>query len=117
MKAKLKGLWSPDVDLDNPRFDDPESVYCLVEAEIGEENSEGSDVFDFVVCTPKGLETKLEGTTVLSGHGLLIMQEFDAEKIERYLASHCDKTVGKNWSEVVRKLRLIGSWEFEGMET
>ena len=113
MRAKLKSLHSPDVDLDRPNFKDPKDVFCLVQAEIGSENSKGADIFGFIVCTPLGLAGEMENKPIISGHGLLIVNEFNIQEIESYISSLCNQTTGKNWDEIARKLGLIGQWEFE----
>jgi hypothetical protein len=114
--AELKGLSSSDVDM--PSFiPDVEGLFGFwCHAEIGPWNEEGSDLFQFCVCSPLWLASQMsdgKSPEPMFGQDLIIMNEYDFGKvfalIDRYLA----RCTGESWSEIAPKIGRVGSWEFE----
>jgi hypothetical protein len=112
MRAQLKQIHTPELDLNTYWPNDPSCFGFLLQAFIGVENEPGYDSFSFIFCSPKWLEQKAEGG-VLSGAGYLILAEYDRGKIEKYLRRLCERCLGNSWQEIASKLVQVGSWEFE----
>jgi hypothetical protein len=112
MRASLRRLHSPDVDLSSFWPDDPCNFGFLLQAFIGPENELGDESFSFVVCTPRWLEVKLEGRIMFGSHHLIV-PGYDLHAIESYLKRHCDRCIGASWQEIASKLAKVGQWEFE----
>ena len=117
MRAELKNLISSDFD---ERVFWPEEEDCFVfgmEATIGPEGEDASEIFGFLVCTPKWIATKGInkdfGDFGIFGRNMLIISEYDWERIKQLIAKLCNETTGKNWSDISCKLAKFGKWEFE----
>ena len=53
MKAILKNISSPDIDVNLVHYDKGD-VYCFpVEVLIGPDNEDGAEIFQFIVCSPE----------------------------------------------------------------
>lgn len=113
MRAKLKRLHSPDVDLKTFWPNEADNFGFLLQAMIGPENQDGEESFDIQVCTPEWLKSKYLADDVLFGYHFLIVFEYDLEKIRQKIARYCERCVGDNWQEIADRLKYIGQWEFE----
>jgi len=112
MRAQLKRLHSPDVDLENYWPDDPSCFGFLLQAFIGPEDEQGAESFSFTVCSPRWLEQNA-GENVRFGANHLILTEYDLGKIEQHLNRYCERCVGNSWQEIAAKVAKVGQWEFE----
>ena len=113
MRAELKELYSLDFDLTSYFPEDPNNFSFWIRAMIGPENEEGSESFDFKVCTPEWLQDNHSSEDVIFGRNLLLVFEYDFDRIQNYLSRYCNKCSGNNWREISTKLSRVGSWEFE----
>lgn len=113
MKAKLKYLHSPDIDLDSFWPEDPENFGFLLQAMIGPENQKGEESFDMQVCTPDWLKTHHRQEDIVFGRHLLIVFEYDINLIKNKISRYCDDCIGENWQSISARLGRIGRWEFE----
>src|SRR5687767_802984 len=97
---KLKTLMS--VDLERPKLpDDPDDCEVALEATIGPDSSEASEIFAFSVITPAALSRE---TRFRWGRGLLIVPTFSWEAVDHALArllAHCRRA---SWTEVAQQL-------------
>ena len=113
MKAKLKRLHSPDVNSQNYWPEDSQNFGFLLQAMIGPEDAEGEESFDIEVCTPAWLKSQYSTTDILSGRHMLIVFDYDLDRIKNYISNHCEICEGTCWEEVANKLSKFGRWEFE----
>jgi hypothetical protein len=76
---------------------------------ISDEGSEGTDVFDFRVCTPNRLAS--EGPEF--GRGVIVMREWDRNALESAIAQKCTE-IGEDedWSRLALELSEWIEWEF-----
>lgn len=111
MRAQLKGLHSPDVDLPHFQPENPDRYCFLLQAFIGPENAPGDDSFSFVVCTPSWLKEK-EGE-ITFGANYIIVTGYDLRGIEECLKRLCERSIGDTWPEVANKSSWItcGRWK------
>ena len=117
MKAELKGVHSPDVD-DVRKYSPPDPVNfaVLIQALIGPMGEPGAESFNIEVCTPRWLETQLDGEGAIFGRHLLVVRNYDYEAIVKKIERFLDLCTGSDWPEIARKVSRIGLWEFEDYE-
>lgn len=113
MKAKLKRLHSPDVDLQNYWPEDSRNFSFLLQAMIGPADTEGEESFDIEVCTPEWLRSQYSDSEVLSGHHFLIVFDYNLDQIKNYISHYCERCEADNWEQLANKLNRLGKWEFE----
>jgi len=114
MRAKLKSIHSPDtVDLRSYVPSDPSSFCLLLQIIAGPDDAPGNESFDVILCTPKWLLAEHSVHDVVSGRHMLLVFEYDFERIYSYLKSHVENISGHDWNDVASQLSRIGKWEFE----
>lgn len=115
MRAELKSLHSPDVDLESFVPAESSNFAFLLQAEIGPEGGEAADTFSFEVCTPEWLVDQHENQgspdVVLGAHKLLVFS-YDLGQIRAFLSRYCERCVGETWPKIAERLSRIGAWEF-----
>ena len=117
MRAKLKGLHSPDVnDLKAFEPEKPRDFAILLQAFIGADDSNGEESFDIHVCTPAWLEQECKRVGVVSGRHKLIVEKYNFDAIEMYIRKVCERASGGDWDSVAAVLRELGCWEFDGYQ-
>ena len=113
MKAELKGVHSPDIDFNTFWPEESDNFGFLLQAMIGPEGQEGEESFGMQVCTPNWLKSRHSETDILFGKHMLIVFDYDIDRIKNYIAKYCERCVGDNWQDIASKLSKIGQWEFE----
>lgn len=111
MRAHLKHLHSPDIDLQAYRPAEEDNFSFLLQAMIGPEGDDASESFDIVVCTPKWLSANCSGP--IWGRHMMIVPGYDLEKIRQTITSYCGSCSGDDWASIAVLLSRIGKWEFE----
>lgn len=116
MKAELRHLISPDIDERTFWPEEDDNFGFFVQALVGPEGEEGEESFGIQVCTPKWIATKginqVFGDFGIFGNNMLIVTEYDWDKIKQLIAKLCAETTGENWTEIAHKLARYGEWEF-----
>jgi hypothetical protein len=113
MRAKLKGIHSPDADLRSFIPADAGCFCLLVQIMAGPDDGPGQESFDLTLCTPKWLLAEYSAQDVVPGRHMLLVFEYDFERIFSYLKSQVENAAGDDWRAVARQLSRIGKWEFE----
>ena len=116
MRAELKSLHSPDVDLESYSPADPLCFGFLLQASIGPEGQGGAESFDIQVCTPRWLidqHDRMGSMDVIFGTHMMIVFSYDLHKIRGALERYCKRCVGDDWQKIAIKLARIGAWEYE----
>jgi len=111
VKAVLKNVSSPDVDLQTFVPSDSTHFGFLLEAFYGLTEGEGEDRFQFLVGTDSWLR-EMKGTTAYFGVGTILVQSYDFTEIKallEWLAAECD---GADWLTIATKLDRYGHSEF-----
>jgi hypothetical protein len=111
MRAKLKELYSTDIDLKSYQPESEHSFGIWVGAMIGPEDSPGSESFDIFVCTPEWLKLTIDKESIIWGFHKLIVPEWNTEQIRSFISRYIERTMGNSWEEIARKLRLVGIHE------
>jgi hypothetical protein len=113
MKATIRSLHSPDVDLDQFLPDDPEDVGVLIQVLVGPADGPGEESFDVMLCTPNWLKSWIRSHGPTIGRHHLIVERYDLEQIRQYLSSVIEAEHGNTWQELASRISRIGKWEFE----
>jgi hypothetical protein len=113
MIAELRRLHSPDTgDLAN--WTPPSDEFAiLVQIMAGPEGSPGEESFDVTVCSPAWVASRVAKEGILEGRHLLIISNYDYDRIYSYIAEYVASCKGDTWQEVAAKLARFGRWEFE----
>ncbi|MBE4906965.1 hypothetical protein IMZ08_02695 [Bacillus luteolus] len=94
--------------------EEPDDFYVCLEAFIGEEDKEGSEVFTFHVISPKRLLKNSKDTLEIEvGRGYLITSDYSLPRIEAkidQLLKNCKK---ENWDLAINAISRYGIWEDE----
>lgn len=114
LRAQLRRLHSPDVaNLETHVPAEPECFGILVQAMVGPEDMPGEESFDFIVCTPRWLTSKVVVHGYAVGRHHLVVRTYEYEVIRGAISDLCEKAVGPDWLTVASKLGRFGKWEFE----
>jgi hypothetical protein len=113
MRATVRYLHSPDVDLDHFVPDDPEDVGVLIQVLAGPVDGPGEESFDIMVCTPNWLKSWVRSHGPTIGRHYLIVERFEFLRIREYIISVIEAAEGATWQELGLRIGRIGKWEFE----
>lgn len=124
MKAEIKRFCIWDDHSEDFYPDDPKNFFAMVDMDIGLASSEGGDIFNLMVCTPRWFEenvmTKRPSDPThetirnsIFGRHYLFVHEFDEDEIEKEVRWIVDSVKGKDWSEMASRLSRYFGWEFE----
>jgi hypothetical protein len=126
MRAENKDFFSWDALEDGlekfvPRDPLHFAVHCR--AQIGTSGSDGSDAFDFTVCTPRWLADnfnhprltrwKYESDNLLYGHRLVLMDRWDYDELNASVDLICADAVGPDWLTIGNRVSRWLPWEFD----
>lgn len=93
--------------------DEYDDFWITIEFDIGPTEGMGADVFTFNVTSPKRLGKIVALGEVESGRGLLIMNDYNFEKVTK-LVSDLLKGIQQNtWSEVAMNIAKYARWEYD----
>jgi len=113
MKASLRYLHFPDVDSPEENLPSvPDHLPIPMQAMIGPRDSEGEESFEFIVCTPRWIETKVGELKHLFGRHLLIVDRYDYVTIARAIEGLCNIHDAPDWPSLASRLGEYGAWEF-----
>lgn len=113
MRAELKLLRSSDFDVETYQPEDPRNFEVWIEGAIGTPGEEGSDIFQFAVCTPSWIAAELERSGgVMFGRYRIVVAEWDLALVRTAIANLCNETTGASWDEIGVKLARYGLWQF-----
>ena len=105
----VKALISPD--LNRPALPlDPEHCAVSFEAEIGDKNGLGAEIFQFTVATPNAV---LRAGGVVWGRGYLMVDQFSWSAVDGALEKLCLHAWRATWAESAAELAKELHWEFE----
>lgn len=114
MKLELLRLHSPDTL--NLQYYEPEYPDCfciLVQAIVGLKGKPGEESFDFLVCTPNWLASKVSEAGYVFGRHYLFLLRYDYNLILQAIEKLCAQAEGQDWETIANYLGRYGKWEFE----
>jgi hypothetical protein len=86
------------------------NFYLPLELQIGIVGQPGADLFHLWVCSISWLEQQ---TFPHLGQWLIIVERFDAQKLESFISATVRGTSGATKDELFVKLSRFASWEFD----
>lgn len=112
MRARLKSFRSDEIH-DLARFAPahPDEFAVKAVLEVGPLGLKGRERFELLVVTPQWLRSRHGARGHVKGRGLLLVFEWDYERIRGWLAKEVEACTGRSWPEVVRKVERIADWE------
>lgn len=113
MRAAVRSIESPDVDLRTYRPADPGDDAVFVTIYAGPADGPGEESFDLTVCTPRWLSRKVRESGPVLGRHLVIVEPLDVGEVQRFLTRQIESQEAPDWSALGQKLGRIGFWEFE----
>ena len=114
MKAKLDGIYSPDLPSGYDEMpENPKDCWVIIHADIGVEGGQGMDCFTMYVTTPEFLSKSVRNDRYQLGRGLLILHEFDWELVEQAINSVCSEIEADSWVDMENKLSKSFFYEYE----
>jgi hypothetical protein len=113
MRARLKGLYSPDVgDLEHWSPADGSFGFVLM-ALVGPMDGPGEESFDLVVCTPDWFVAhQMDGATIRSGSHTLFVKTYDYRVLKEFIERAVHRVEADSWSGLAERLSWLGQWEF-----
>jgi Immunity protein 8 len=86
--------------------------HFAIRMDIGIRGHDGIDSFDLWICSTSWLELQ---SFPFSGQYLVIVDKFDARRIESFLRGEVIGISGRTSSEVLSKLSRFAYWEYSDM--
>ncbi|KZL14861.1 Imm8 family immunity protein [Pseudovibrio sp. Ad37] len=116
MQAELKQLTSLDIDPKTYWPDVEDSFSFTLDAHIGPKGEATSELFQFHVCTPKwavsNMVNKTFGDFGFFGIYMILVEEYDFERIQTKISQLCSEINGESWSDVAIQLSRYAMWEY-----
>lgn len=117
MRAILKRLYSPDVDIEKFIPENERFFGFLMQAMIGPQDSGGEESFDFLVCTPGWLEARSASEPCVFGRGLILVFRYDLNFIKKMVEQLCLSTSADSWNRIANQIDKYADWEFSDYQT
>ena len=114
IRAELKSLMCSDFDMRTYVPETSDTFAFWVEMEIGPVGEESSDLFQVLVCTPRWLEKEVHKWGAQWSRSKLIINSYSFNELESFVSRAIGSIEGRDWKELVSKLRLLADWEFDG---
>lgn len=115
VRARLKSLRSDEIpDLPGWAPSDPAAFAVPLVLEVGALGLRGRERFELLAVTPGWLLERHGREGLVPGRGLLIVFEWDYERIRAFLARRVEACSGRTWPEVARQVAALADWEGEG---
>lgn len=89
------------------------NFHVLVNLTIGPDDQEGGDDYSLEVCTPVWLDHYIQNFGSRMGRHMLLVNEFDADKILALIERTIRRCERPDWAETSVVLSRYFAWEFE----
>lgn len=90
-----------------------QDFWIVVEIGIGPRNEIGDELFTVNVASVKRLQKSIESNGIEIGRGLLIMDDFNINLVERTMEQLLRSCERPSWNEVVLAFCRYAFWEYE----
>ncbi|MGA6204453.1 Imm8 family immunity protein [Nocardia testacea] len=113
MRAELKGMHSPDIDLTDPEATAAADA-VLVQLMIGPAGAAGEESFDLVVRTSVGSVTDMDARGFRPADHALVLDRIDPAEIRRRVEGFLRDLDRPTWDALAGAIGRIARWEFAG---
>jgi hypothetical protein len=79
----------------------------------GPSDGPGSETFHIEVVTLTGVAARVARDRIVTGRHLLIVEDINQRRIERFIEDRLRRISGETWHDVALKIGRLGYWEFE----
>jgi len=88
------------------------SFSLIIEVDVGTSNHDGTDIFQFRVCTAEWLQEKYYDEIVFL-RGVILVTNFSYPVLRQRIEKLVKSISADDWKEYATKLSRWGQWEFE----
>ena len=113
MRAELKGMYSPDVDLTDPVAVEAADA-LLVQLMIGPAGAPGEESFDLAVRVAEGHGVDSGGYGFDPAGRALVLDRIDMAVVRGCIDDFLRDLERPSWPELARAIGRITRWEFAG---
>jgi hypothetical protein len=113
MRAKIRHILSPDLDLQSDTVEEPTNFGALLQLLVGPSDGPGEESFEVIVCTPEWLRREVKEKGPIIGRHYLFVERYNPSQIVRFLHGQVESLEAETWKALGEKIGRIGSWEFE----
>lgn len=113
MRAKVRAIYSADIDVDSYMPEDSEVEAVWIRVVVGPDGGIGEESFDVFVCTPLWLRDAVAEDGPQTGRHRLIVDPFDMNEVQDFLTRQFESIEASDWQSLGIKLAKFGHWEFE----
>jgi Immunity protein 8 len=117
MKVRAKAFYSIETEdlLESYRPADINHFGTWIRVSIGTVDTDAADDFQIFICTPTWLDSYVENEKdcAVWGRHMLIVREYNLERIKASVARLVSRCSGNDWATVAEKLGRYAAWEFE----
>ena len=113
MKATVRAMISPDVDLATYAPANPLDVCVFIQLMVGPLDDIGEESLDLQACTPRWLERHVRENGPMMGRHYVIVERWDYAVVTSFLKGCVEREEASTWGELGTRLARIGRWEFE----
>jgi hypothetical protein len=114
IELELRSLHSPDVEVD---VWEPEgqSVWFLLQLQIGTRGDVATDTFDVMIATPSGLleRASVDEYCAVARRGTIVFREFTWPNLHKTIQKVLRECEAENWAQSVLRLQRFFFWEYE----
>ena len=115
-RLEVKSYWSPDIESLWGWEPEDNSVFYLLEMNIGIKGEAASDVYSVIVATPEGISRLRErgGRSVFSGiHKVLLLDFYRWEDVRKLIEGKLSGIKNVDALSSANELMVFFNWEYE----
>ena len=115
-RLEVKNYWSPDIY--NPWGWEPEdnSVFYLLEMNIGLGNRDESDIYSIIVCTPEGMLNHKNNKQNPTFYKILLLDEYRWDTVRTTIEEKLASIDALDSFKSSNQLADVFNWEYAGMK-
>lgn len=112
MRLSIKKIDVSGDLLKHYRPEDPDRFSVWITATIGPDDSQGGDLFQFLVSARAGFKKEIANGAEKQQY-VVVVETYDADMIQEELQRIVKECEGDTWMVSARNLTKFGRWEFD----
>ena len=93
--------------------EEPTNIFLNIDLYIGPKHSEGAEIFQCVVATPKGLSNFLSHARITSGRHYFLIERWNWDELKAFFENLISTCQSEDWAMTSLKLSRHFKWEYE----